>query len=45
MRVTDDKKTFEVWDINDLGNRWLEKHTRQRLKAYIGEGHETSIIE
>jgi len=45
MRVTDDKKTFEVWDINDVGNKWLERHTRQRLKAYIGEGHETSIVE
>jgi hypothetical protein len=50
MRKTEDKTTFEVWDIADLGCgcpknarhsgcRWLEGHTNARLKAYLSEGH------
>ncbi len=38
-RVTEDKTTFEVWDIADRGNRWLERHTRERIGAYEGEGY------
>jgi len=38
-RVTEDKTTFEVWDIADRGNRWLERHTRERLRAFTGEGY------
>ena len=37
------KTTFEVWDIQDKGNKWLEKHTKQRMRAYLGEGYETII--
>lgn len=38
-RVTEDKKTFEVWDVVDRGNRWLERHSRERIRAYEGEGY------
>ncbi len=34
---------FEVWDILDKGNKWLEKHARVRMNAYAGEGYETFI--
>lgn len=45
------KGTFEAWDIADngcgctgkpdahQGCKWLEKHTRERIKAYSSEGH------
>jgi superfamily II DNA or RNA helicase len=41
-RVTATKNTFEVWDVADRGNRWLEKHTRARVNAYTGEGYQVS---
>ena len=39
MRVSAGKTTFEVWDIADVGDRWLEKHSASRRKAYEAEGH------
>jgi hypothetical protein len=39
MRVAAGKTTFEVWDVADVGNRWLEKHSAARRKAYESEGH------
>lgn len=42
-RVTEDKKTFEAWDIIDRGNRWLERHTRERIRAYEGEGYQPQL--
>jgi hypothetical protein len=39
MRVTKDKTTFEVWDIEDRGNKWLEKHGKLRRRHYESEGH------
>lgn len=39
MRVSEGKTTFEVWEVNDVGNRWLEKHSTARIKAYEREGH------
>jgi superfamily II DNA or RNA helicase len=39
MRVAEGKDTFEVWDIADRGNRWLERHAKIRAKSYEGEGH------
>lgn len=32
---------FQMWDVDDAGNKWLEKHTQARKMAYLGEGHET----
>jgi superfamily II DNA or RNA helicase len=43
MRMAQGKDEFEVYDIADRGNKWLERHTRERLKAYAGEGFETVI--
>lgn len=34
---------FEVWDVRDKGNKWLERHTRERMKAYAGEGFPTFV--
>ncbi len=34
---------FECWDIYDRGNKWLERHSRQRLNAFTAEGFETFI--
>lgn len=46
MRTDGGKKVeFEVWDFDDRGDKWLEKHTRARLKAYVGESYEVVIDE
>lgn len=37
------KMEFEVWDVLDKGDPWLEKHARRRMKAYVGEGHEVVV--
>ena len=43
MRVAEGKTEFVVYDIKDVGNKWLERHTRERIRAYTSEGHETII--
>ncbi len=40
MRVAQGKDTFRVYDVRDTGQRWLERHTRARIRAYRSEGHE-----
>jgi superfamily II DNA or RNA helicase len=46
MRTDDGRKAgFDVWDIADRGCRWLDKHTRERAKAYAGEGYETTVVD
>ena len=41
MRSNDGQKTeFEVHDFADRGHNWLERHTRERLKAYRDQGYE-----
>lgn len=40
MRVVPGKTEFEVWDINDIGNKWTERHTAERLRAYRVEDYE-----
>lgn len=37
------KATFEVFDVKDKGNKWLERHSRDRQTAYLKEGYE--VIE
>lgn len=39
------KRDFEVWDVKDEGNRWLERHSRERMRAYAAEGHETVVLD
>lgn len=36
---------FEMWDVDDRGNKWLERHSRARRSAYISEGHETVVSD
>lgn len=40
MRTAQGKEGFEVWDIADQGQGWLERHARARARAYKREGHE-----
>lgn len=39
------KKTFEVVDFMDKGNKHLTKHARKRRKAYLQEGHEVQVVQ
>lgn len=34
---------FEVYDIADRGHKWLDRHTKERLHAYAGEGFQTIV--
>lgn len=43
MRKAEGKDTFEVWDLDDRGNKWLERHARERKKAYESEGYEVTV--
>lgn len=46
MRTDGGKKSeFEVWDVADRGNKWLDRHTRWRFRAYTGEGYEVITDE
>ena len=42
-RVTEDKTTFEVWDIADEG-AFGSKHTEARHKAYTREGYDVTFV-
>lgn len=44
-RVTADKKAFQVFDVFDDGNRWLNKHSRTRQDTYEKEGYQVRVIE
>lgn len=35
--------TFEVWDIMDTGNKWTERHAKDRLGAYQAEGYQAFV--
>ena len=37
------KATFEVWDFDDRGQKWLEKHSRARSRAYRSENYEVVV--
>lgn len=39
------KTTFEVWDVLDHGQAWLEEHARTRLQTYEREGHLVEVIK
>ena len=44
MRRPDDTHaTFEVWDFDDRGHKWLERHSRARIRAYAKEGYTVTI--
>lgn len=42
-RRLDDKDSFEYVDIFDTGNKWMEKHSKGRKKAYEREGHKVVV--
>ncbi len=44
MRKAEGKDSFEVWDIADKGNKWMENHAQERLHAYKSEGHEVVVM-
>lgn len=45
MRTDQGKKMeFEVWDVMDIGQKWLQKHARARMKTYTREGYDTTIV-
>ncbi len=44
MRTTDTKKEMQLIDFQDFGQRWLEKHSKQRIEIYQSEGFEVDII-
>jgi len=33
------KTKFQVWDIRDIGHRWVERHSEKRIRAYKSEGY------
>ena len=45
MRRADGKTEVKVYDFNDEGNNWLERHTRQRIKSYVTEGYKTIVVK
>jgi superfamily II DNA or RNA helicase len=42
-RVTEGKTTFEVYDILDVGNRFLARHAKKRKAAYESEGYNVLV--
>jgi superfamily II DNA or RNA helicase len=44
MRRVPGKDTVEVWDIKDTGNKWLERHTRERMASYETEDYEYEVL-
>lgn len=38
------KKTFQVWDILDKGNKYIERHAKARCKAYRDESYTVEEI-
>ena len=44
-RVTETKRTFSVYDINDKGHRWLSRHSTARRKAYEAEGYQVETTD
>lgn len=39
MRKASGKDSFEVWDVVDRGQKWLQRHSTARVKAYRKEGY------
>ena len=38
------KDTFELWDVFDRGNSWMERASRERRAAYTKEGHAVELV-
>jgi len=44
-RVVPGKSSFVVWDVDDRGNKWTERHSRERRRAYAREGYEVADVD
>lgn len=44
MRVVPGKTEFDVWDFADTGNKWTERHSKERIKAYQVEDYEVEVL-
>lgn len=44
MRVAEGKKAMQLWDFDDLGQVWLDRHSAQRLAAYLKERHSVNRL-
>ncbi len=44
MRRPDGKTSFQMFDVYDRGNKWMEKHARSRQRAYESEGHKVTVV-
>lgn len=44
-RVTDEKTSFEAWDVLDGGHRWLRKHGEARKDTYEKEGLAVQVLD
>lgn len=45
MRRAPGKETFELWDVLDVGQEWLERHAQDRLATLRSEGIPVEVIE
>jgi superfamily II DNA or RNA helicase len=43
MRLAEGKTNFELWDVYDLGDRFMESHSKSRERSYRKEGHEVLL--
>lgn len=39
------KDCFEVWDVLDEGQPWLERAAKERKRAYVQEGYATNVLD
>lgn len=37
------KDTFDLIDVMDVGNEWIEKHAKDRRRAYMAEGYRVTV--
>jgi superfamily II DNA or RNA helicase len=44
MRVVPGKTTFEVWDVWDAGNKFTERHSKSRRRAYEVEDYTVEVV-
>lgn len=40
-----DSLAFDVWDVKDEGQHWLEEHADQRIEVLEKEGYEVQVLE
>lgn len=44
-RKVSGKTGFDVWDINDTGDKWTERHAKARIRAYGVEEYEVQELD